>query len=116
MACAQEGGAFFTAGFSNESNRINCILWIEARCWFISQYQARLCCECSRDGDALLLTDTESVRGGVWSVDSEPLEKRVNPIIVFPLGQITEHERGKNVLAGGESFQQVERLEDHADL
>lgn len=116
MADAEERGVVGPADFLDEVHRDRGVLGIEARGGFVGEDEFGLAGEGAGDGDALLLPDAEVLGEGSWVGDAEFCEEGARAVVVFGGGDAGEREGEENILERGEAVEEVEGLEDDADV
>ena len=104
-----------SAGVLQQLDRGLRILRIQSRGRLIREDQGRSRGQSASDRDSLLLAHALPFDPGIGPIDAEPREKLIGFDRMVPMGDSGEEHRGRHVLPGGESGQQMVGLEDHSD-
>ena len=112
----EQGRPAIAAGLADKLYCREGVFGVEAGGGFIGQYEHGVAGDGAGDGDALLLADAEGVDLGLRAVDAEIMQQLCGPRPMFGTGDGAEHEGGHDVLGGGETGEELEGLEDHADV
>jgi len=116
VADAEHGGALLAADLLDEVHGARGVLGVEAGGGLVGEDELGAAGEGAGDGDALLLADAEAVGHGGLARDVEAVEQGGGAVAVLGLGDVAERHRGHDVLNCGEALEEVEGLDDHADV